>query len=141
MLTLILDSYFEAHRMIREITGIGAGNGPYIAIHDMFREFCLATNLLNAPLFSPLPGMGLWAGFLSGSDRVALEPHPYFAFDGAGATDIVPYLTRPCEDWGASFNRSQTGFGVTAAGEWSLAFNDCESRVQAVRNGSLTEWP
>ena len=68
----------------------------------------------------------MWAGFLAGSDRVALEPHPYFAFDGAGAASITPYINQPCTAWGATFNTSQTAFGVTTAGEWSLAFNDCE---------------
>ena len=43
--------------MIREITGTGAGNGPVIAVHDGFA------------------GVGSWAGFLAGADRLALgEP-------------------------------------------------------------------
>ncbi|KAJ7448821.1 hypothetical protein B0H11DRAFT_2332812 [Mycena galericulata] len=49
--------------MIRSITGYGAGNGPFISIHDGF---------LN---------VAAWAGFLPGSDRIILDTHPYFAFD------------------------------------------------------------
>jgi hypothetical protein len=50
--------------MIRSITGYGSGNGPYITIHDGFF------------------GLSTWAGFLPGSDRIILDTHPYFAFDG-----------------------------------------------------------
>lgn len=50
--------------MIRGITGVGAGNGPYVSIHDGFQ------------------GTGFWADFLPGSDRIILDTHPYFAFDG-----------------------------------------------------------
>ncbi|KAJ7624681.1 glycoside hydrolase superfamily [Roridomyces roridus] len=56
--------YLEAHDMIRGITGYGEGNGPYILIHDGF------------------DGVPNWAGFLQGSDRIVLDMHPYFAFDG-----------------------------------------------------------
>jgi glucan 1,3-beta-glucosidase len=64
-------SYLETHRMIREITGTGAGNGPYICIHDGFL------------------GTGEFAGFLSGSDRIILDTHPYFAFNGASNTEPI----------------------------------------------------
>ena len=48
--------------MIREITGLGEGNGPFIAIHDGFQ------------------GLGTWANFLQGSDRIAMgEFLPYTA--------------------------------------------------------------
>lgn len=57
-------SYLQTHTMIRDITGLGEGNGPYIAIHDGFI------------------GLPQWANFLPGSDRIALDTHPYFAFDG-----------------------------------------------------------
>jgi len=57
--------------MIRGITGIGAGNGPYIAIHDGFA------------------GLTQWADFLTGSDRIVLDTHPYFAFSGTISTDPI----------------------------------------------------
>ena len=62
-----------------------------------------------------------------GSDRIALEQHPYFAFDGAGAEDVVPYITRPCSAWAGMMDDSQRTFGFTSAAEFSLGFNDCIS--------------
>src|SRR5258705_12091636 len=62
-------SFYRAHQIIREhVTGLGAGHGPYIVIHDGFS------------------GLSNWAGFLSGSDRMVLDTHPYFAFDGSPNT-------------------------------------------------------
>jgi len=95
--------YVEAHRMIRNITGVGAGKGPYISIQG---------------------GSGALPTFV-GSDRIAVDQHPYFAFNGRGSRDVVPYIPQPCQTWGPMMNTSQTTFGVTTAGEWSLAFNDC----------------
>jgi glucan 1,3-beta-glucosidase len=57
--------------MIREITGKGDGNGPFISIHDGFQ------------------GVATWAGFLPNSDRIALDYHPYFAFDGSPNSDPI----------------------------------------------------
>lgn len=45
--------------MIREITGLGEGHGPFIAIHDGFE------------------GLNTWADFLQGSDRIAIGTHHY----------------------------------------------------------------
>jgi len=58
-----------------------------------------------------------------GADRIALEQHPYFAFNGQGSTDISSYINQPCNSWGDMMN--QKNFGVTTAGEFSLGFNDC----------------
>lgn len=69
--------------MIRGITGLGAGNGPFISIHDGF------------------DGLSQWADFLPGSDRINLDTHPYFAFNGQ-AND-------------APIN---TGVGSNAGGTW-----------------------
>ena len=66
--------------------------------------------------------MAEWAGFLRGSDRIALEPHPYFAFNEQGLPDMTPYIPQPCRSWAVPMNCSQAAFGVTTAGEWSLAF-------------------
>lgn len=49
--------------MLREITGIG--KGFYIAIGDGFA------------------GIASWANYLPDSDRIILDSHPYFAFDGS----------------------------------------------------------
>ncbi|KAJ6533670.1 glycoside hydrolase superfamily [Mycena capillaripes] len=110
--------YLEAHDMIRSITGYGAGNGPFISIHDGFDP------------------VATWAGFLPGADRVILDTHPYFAFnqqpnDAPIATSTDPALAggvwprQACDTWGPSFNTSLFTFGVTIAGEFSVGYNDC----------------
>ncbi|KAJ6467760.1 glycoside hydrolase family 5 protein [Mycena sanguinolenta] len=122
--------YLQSHSLIRNITGIGAGNGPFISIHDGFGDL--------AP----------WAGFLEGSDRIILDTHPYFAFDqlpntapiatgtgqdGVGAGGIWP--AQACNSWGPSINASRAAFGVTIAGEFSTGYNDCGLYLTGV-NGS-----
>jgi len=72
--------------MIRGITGVGEGKGPFIALHDGFL------------------GLGHWAGFLSGSDRIAIDTHPYFAFGGGPATSPI-----------------DTGTDADAGGTWPAA--------------------
>ncbi|KAF7301888.1 Glycoside hydrolase family 5 protein [Mycena indigotica] len=109
--------YLEAHNMIRDITGRGAGNGAYIAIHDGFQS------------------LDSWAGFLQGSDRIMLDTHPYFSFGGIDTSPINvndgngnpggKWPTQACAAWGPSINTSQTDFGVTIAGEWAASPNDC----------------
>ncbi|KAG9312258.1 glycoside hydrolase family 5 protein [Chiua virens] len=109
--------YLRAYDMIRNITGVGEGKGPYIAIHDGFQ------------------GVGSWAGFLQGSDRIILDTHPYFAFDGNANTEPIATGTglqaggiwpqTACNAWADSMNASQTAFGVTIAGEFSNGFNAC----------------
>ncbi|KAF8173134.1 glycoside hydrolase superfamily [Mycena galopus ATCC 62051] len=109
--------YLEAHNMIRGITGYGAGNGPFISIHDGF------------------DGVPSWAGFLAGSDRIMLDTHPYFAFDqqpndapiatGTGLQAGGIWPGQACNAWGPSINTSRSAFGVTIAGEFSNGYNDC----------------
>lgn len=57
-------SYLQAHDMIRSITGVGEGNGPFITIHDGFQS------------------LGSWSGFLQGSDRIAIGK-PRVTFDNS----------------------------------------------------------
>jgi len=45
----------EAYETIRNVTGYGKGNGPYIVLHDGFL------------------GLDPWNGFLAGTDRVAVS--------------------------------------------------------------------
>lgn len=84
--------------MIRDITGIGAGHGPFISIHDGFI------------------GISNWAGFLPNSDRIILDTHPYFAFDnqpndspivapeaGDGAPGGI-WPAQACQAWGPGQN-------------------------------------
>ena len=46
--------------MVRNITGIGEGKGPFMSIHDGFL------------------GPSEWADYFPGADRIALDWHPYF---------------------------------------------------------------
>lgn len=54
--------------MVRGITGIGEGKGPFITFHDAF--FDQATSVAS----------GGWDGFLAGGDRMAIDSHPYLCF-------------------------------------------------------------
>ncbi|TDL22949.1 glycoside hydrolase [Rickenella mellea] len=100
--------YLQAHNMIRSITGTGAGNGPYISIHDGFQAD------------------STWANFLPGSDRIILDTHPYFAFSGQPNTEpVADWAAQPCNGWAAGILASQSAFGVTVAGEFSNGYNDC----------------
>ena len=103
-----IKSYFQAYTEVRNITGIGEGNGPYISIHDGFI------------------GQAAWFDFLRGADRMCMDTHPYFAFDGApnnGPLDQLPQTA--CNSWAGSMNDSSKNFGVSVAGEWSNGFCDC----------------
>ena len=90
-------SYIDAYNMIRSITGRGAGNGPYIGIHDGFL------------------GLQTWAGFLPGSDRILIDTHPYFAFGGGANTAPVAtgtginaggiWPSQACSTWASGINQ------------------------------------
>ncbi|KAM5545145.1 hypothetical protein V8D89_001256 [Ganoderma adspersum] len=123
--------YLKAYQMVRDITGTGEGNGPMITIHDGFT------------------GVANWAGFLSGADRLALDTHPYFAFDGNANREPVnitaegdatqlggQWPLQACNAWGAGMNTSRTAFGVTLAGEFSNAINDCGLFVNGINGGA-----
>ncbi|KDR69274.1 hypothetical protein GALMADRAFT_77525 [Galerina marginata CBS 339.88] len=109
--------YLQAHDMIRNITGLGAGNGPFIAIHDGFQP------------------LSVWENFLQGSDRIMLDEHPYFSFGGVQTSPIAvvgdsgvvggEWPLDACNNWGPGTNSSRTQFGVTIAGEFSGTPNDC----------------
>lgn len=111
-------SYLQAYNIIRGITGFGAGKGPYISIHDGFQ------------------GTSTWAGFFPGADRLILDTHPYFAFNGQPNTDpIGAWPAKACNGFGPGMNTSQTDFGVTVAGEWSNGINDCGLFLNGVGGG------
>ena len=78
--------------MAREITGIGEGKGPYLAITD------------------GIGGLYPWAGLLPNADRLALDTHTYFAFGGQPNTEPVNvpavdgkmggvWPERACQQW------------------------------------------
>lgn len=72
--------YLEVYNVVRGITGIGTNKGPVISFHDGFQG-----------------GLGPWAGFLSGADRIALDSHPYLAFTNTNAEPMSMQIVKPCE--------------------------------------------
>ncbi|KAJ7643673.1 exo-beta-1,3-glucanase [Roridomyces roridus] len=104
--------YYGAYEAIRTAThvlfapGVGAGRGPYIAIHEAFQ------------------GPAIWEGFLAGADRVALDQHPYLAFTYDYVSTPDQMAVKPCA-WAIATNQSSKAFGVTLGGEFSTAINDC----------------
>ncbi|ORY26176.1 glycoside hydrolase superfamily [Naematelia encephala] len=110
--------YNEAYTIIRDITGIGEGNGPYLSVHDGFL------------------GIQKWYGFLTGADRLALDQHPYMIFGDQPTGTLTSISHTPCSWWAASTNTTSATYGVNNAGEWSAATNDCGLWVNAVGAGS-----
>ncbi|CAA7271152.1 unnamed protein product [Cyclocybe aegerita] len=113
----ITSFYLRTHDMMRNITGLGEGHGPYIAIHDGFQP------------------LSVWDNFLQGSDRIILDEHPYFAFGGINTDPIAAvgdtgiaggqWPLSACNAWGPATNSSRRNFGVTFGGEFSASPNDC----------------
>ncbi|KAF8970877.1 glycoside hydrolase family 5 protein [Flammula alnicola] len=130
----ITSFYLRAHDMIRNITGLGEGHGPYIAIHDGFQP------------------ISTWDNFLEGSDRIMMDQHKYFSFGGVQTAPIgvvgvqgIPGGKWPltaCNSWGPSINQSRTTVGVTFAGEFAGSPNDCGLFLRGVgQNSSNPECP
>ncbi|KAG8916641.1 hypothetical protein FRC01_002946 [Tulasnella sp. 417] len=111
--------YLQVHDMIRNIAGTGKGNGPFISIHDSFL------------------GLAPWKDLLPGHDRLALESHKYL-FSTVDRSALHDQIEKPCQAWGAEMNSSWTDFGVSVAGEFSLAINDCGRWVNGIELG--TRW-
>jgi glucan 1,3-beta-glucosidase len=110
--------YLEAYRIVKEVCGTGQGNGPYVSIHNGFE--------------SPAN----WVGLYPNADRMAMDMHPYLAFnDRQDPSPPSSRIALPCSIWGDMTNNSQQSFGLTTAGEWSLAINDCGQWVNGVDLG------
>lgn len=77
-----------------------------------------------------------WAGFLPGADRIALDVHPYICFGTQSSASMASQAAAPCTSWGSMMNTSMTAFGLTTAGEFSNAINDCGLFVNGVGLGS-----
>ncbi|KAG8739546.1 hypothetical protein FRC10_005456 [Ceratobasidium sp. 414] len=112
---VITSFYLEMHDMMRNITGLG--KGPFISIHNGFQAF------------------STWENFLPGSDRIALDGHPYFCFARMLATPLSSQVNRPCTEWGNDYNNTMDSYGFVAAGEWSLSFNDCAYYLNGANAG------
>ena len=88
-----------------------------------------------------------WAGFLPGADRIALDIHPYLAFSTQTSSPMSSLVDDPCTSWASEVNTSMSAFGLTAAGEFSNAINDCGLYVNGVGLGTRYEgtytgsWP
>ncbi|KAI0306488.1 glycoside hydrolase superfamily [Multifurca ochricompacta] len=110
--------YLQAYNAVRQASGIGAGNGPMISYHDGFA------------------GVTNWAGFLPGADRISLDFHPYLCFGSQTSSPMSSNVNRPCSTWGSTMNDSMSAFGLTVAGEFSNAINDCGLYVNGVGLGA-----
>ncbi|KAI0322258.1 glycoside hydrolase [Amylostereum chailletii] len=110
--------YLGSYEAVRLASGTGAGNGPMISFHDAFR------------------GLPPWVGYLPGADRVSLDYHPYLCFDTQPTDQMSAHVTKPCSAWGSIMNTSMDAFGLTVAGEFSLAITDCGTYVNGVGQGS-----
>jgi len=104
--------------MIRDITGVGEGNGPVISLHDGFSG-----------------DLATWNGFLGGSDRIVFDSHPYLAFDEPNDDSYPVQMLKACDRWGPMFNLSMANVGFTYAGEFSLGVNDCGQYLNGVIDG------
>ncbi|KAF8641456.1 hypothetical protein AX16_009968 [Volvariella volvacea WC 439] len=114
--------YFAAYETIRRASGTGVGNGPFIAIHDGFR------------------GVYEWEGFLQGADRLALDQHPFLAFNATFNDHILMVDTHSSRsNWAFATNRSMGYFGVTLGGQFSAAINDCGLWLNGIE--SFTRYP
>ncbi|KAJ7184284.1 exo-beta-1,3-glucanase [Mycena filopes] len=124
-LNVLQTYYYEAYNVVREVSGLGAGNGPMVSFHDGFI------------------GLSNWAGYLPGADRVSMDSHPYLCFGGQSTAPINTYSAQPCNQWGDSFNSTMANFGFIVAGEFSNAVTDCG--LYGVRyEGTYTDggsWP
>lgn len=110
--------YIQAHNIIREITGIGAGKGPMLSMHDGFL------------------GVTQWYGDLAGADRMMLDQHTYMVFQDQPQGDLDALKVMPCQWWASSTNTTSQQWGPNTAGEWSAAWNDCGLWVNNVGSGS-----
>ncbi|TCD63289.1 hypothetical protein EIP91_005701 [Steccherinum ochraceum] len=108
--------------------------GPTFGQENLVRYYLQAYNLVrtaggtgtgNGPMISfheGFAGLDKWVGMFVGSDRTGLDIHPYLCFGGQSAD---PTRTPP--------------FGLTVAGEFSLAINDCGLYVNGVGLGTRYE--
>ncbi|KAF8321309.1 glycoside hydrolase family 5 protein [Clavulina sp. PMI_390] len=113
--------YYQAHNIIRNITGIGEGNGAWLVIHDGFNSDSNYT------------------GYLAGADRVALDTHPYLCFQALVDEGPEGYAAQACPTWAGKINTTTGNYGFVHAGEWSLGYTDCGQWLTGVNQGTRYE--
>lgn len=114
--------YGEVYNMIRNnITGTGRGNGPFIGFHDGFL------------------GLDTYYGFLTNSDRVAWDTHPYICFTAPFTSSFDAGITNVCNNYVSNMDKALANQGVYMGGEWSLALNDCGLYLNNVGQGTRYE--
>ena len=111
----------QAYDIVRTASGVGEGQGPFISFHDGFM------------------GLSGWAGYFDQSDRTSLDLHPYLCFNGQSADGYDARATEPCTSWGPNQNKSMSAYGLSTAGEFSNAINDCGLWVNGVNLGTRYE--
>lgn len=111
--------YLAAYDVVRKASP--DGNGPVVSFHDAFL------------------GLGEWAGFLQGAKDVAMDYHPYMCFQGQTSDTMAESTQKPCDQWASAIKNSMSNFGMTAAGEWSNAINDCGLYLNGVGLGTRYE--
>ncbi|KAF9483864.1 exo-beta-1,3-glucanase [Pholiota conissans] len=113
--------YYQAYQIIRNAGGTGAGNGPYVSIHDAFFQ------------------RSSWNSYFPNADRMTIDSHPYLCFNDQSSNPMSSYATTPCSAWGAIVNASSASFGLTNAGEFSNAVTDCGLYLNGVNLGTRYE--
>ncbi|KAI0797622.1 glycoside hydrolase superfamily [Abortiporus biennis] len=113
--------YLQAYNLVRAASGVGENNGPMISLHEGFA------------------GLSNWVGMFTNADRVGLDIHPYICFGTQSSDAYSTRLDIPCTTWASNQNNSMKNFGVTVAGEWSNAINDCGLFVNGVGLGTRYE--
>lgn len=118
---LCVRSYLQAYNHVRTASGVGEGKGPFISFHEGFE------------------GLSKWNGYFQNADRVSYDLHPYVCFGTQSADGYDTRATEPCTSWGANQNQSMAKNGLTTAGEFSNAINDCGLWVNGVNLGTRFE--
>ncbi|BGP44001.1 hypothetical protein JCM10450v2_008217 [Rhodotorula kratochvilovae] len=127
--------YREAYETVRNITGYGPGQGPFLAFHDGFK----GTRRWYHFLETPSPAEEALAPPVDGLDRVALDSHRYLAFAEPDLRSVREQVLKPCTKWGHEANKTLLSCGVAISGEWSLAVTDCGRFLNNVFQGTRLE--
>ena len=80
-----------------------------------------------------------YAGFMENADRIAIDLHPYLSFGPQSSAAMSTYAHTPCTRWAKLMNDSMTQFGMSGAGEFSNAVNDCGLWINDVNVGTRYE--